>query len=206
MQICRAYALQFPRTGYCQGMNFVALMFLRVFEDEEAALWCLASAANVIAPDYFDRSLSGARVREEHAPRSRCCVCSCIAARPPPLAMVLRPLQVDIRLVEQLMPLTLPKIAAHLDAYGVPLQLGAASWIMTLFADCFPASTSLRFWDWMVIKVHSCGLCASWHLGFSRLGMVLCYLHRGATPLPFWCSGCLHCLKLRYCKHETRCR
>lgn len=80
--------------------------------------------------------------------------------------MVLRPLQVDIRLVEQLMPLTLPKIAAHLDAYGVPLQLGAASWIMTLFADCFPASTSLRFWDWMVIKVHSCGLCASWHLGF----------------------------------------
>ena len=41
VQVLRAFALFRPGTGYCQGMNEVVQLLLRVLRNEEDAFWCV---------------------------------------------------------------------------------------------------------------------------------------------------------------------
>jgi hypothetical protein len=38
--VLKAISIVYPRVGYCQGMNFLALRLLQIIEDEEA-FWIL---------------------------------------------------------------------------------------------------------------------------------------------------------------------
>lgn len=40
-RVLTAYAAHDPATGYCQGMNFIAGLFLSILDDEEQAFWML---------------------------------------------------------------------------------------------------------------------------------------------------------------------
>lgn len=54
MNILLAYAKRNTAVGYCQGMNYLAGMIIRVVEDEEDAFWVLTNLFETILPlDYF---------------------------------------------------------------------------------------------------------------------------------------------------------
>lgn len=54
MNILLAYAKRNTAVGYCQGMNYLAGMIVRVVEDEEDAFWVLTNLFETILPlDYF---------------------------------------------------------------------------------------------------------------------------------------------------------
>ena len=52
-------ALAHPVVGYTQGMGFIALLLLRVMEDEEAAFWVFCAVCVDIAALYFVPSMCG---------------------------------------------------------------------------------------------------------------------------------------------------
>ena len=56
-RVLRAFAVASPSVGYCQGMNFIAGVFLLLME-EEAAFWSLSQVLKLILPEYF--SIKGA--------------------------------------------------------------------------------------------------------------------------------------------------
>lgn len=61
-KVLKAYAVRNPDIGYCQSMNFVAMMLL-FHMDEEQSFWTLASLIEVILPqDYYSKNLMGVRV------------------------------------------------------------------------------------------------------------------------------------------------
>ena len=51
-RVLRAFAVAKPSVGYCQGMNFIAGVFLLLME-EEAAFWSLSQVLELILPEYF---------------------------------------------------------------------------------------------------------------------------------------------------------
>ena len=64
-RLLRAYCVgRNPRTGYCQGMNFLAAMLLVVMSGaEEQAFWMLVVMVERLLPaDYFADGLTGVRV------------------------------------------------------------------------------------------------------------------------------------------------
>ena len=61
-KVLKAYAVRNPDIGYCQSMNFVAMMLL-FHMDEEQSFWTLASLIEVILPqDYYSTNLMGVRM------------------------------------------------------------------------------------------------------------------------------------------------
>ena len=52
-RVLRAFAVASPSVGYCQGMNFIAGVFLLLME-EEAAFWSLSQVLKLILPEYFE--------------------------------------------------------------------------------------------------------------------------------------------------------
>jgi hypothetical protein len=52
-RVLRAFAVAYPSVGYCQGMNFIAGVFLLLME-EEAAFWSLSQVLKLILPEYFE--------------------------------------------------------------------------------------------------------------------------------------------------------
>lgn len=50
--VLRAFAVHNPRVRYCQGLNFVAAIFL-MFMDEERAFWALASAVDRLGVERY---------------------------------------------------------------------------------------------------------------------------------------------------------
>ena len=59
-----AYALNFPRVGYCQGMNFIVGVLLLLME-EEAVYWVLVQIIELILPKYFEHDMKTHLVDQE---------------------------------------------------------------------------------------------------------------------------------------------
>lgn len=54
MNILLAYAKRNTSVGYCQGMNYLAGMIVRIIDNEEDAFWILTNLFETILPlDYF---------------------------------------------------------------------------------------------------------------------------------------------------------
>ncbi|KAL5005119.1 hypothetical protein ScPMuIL_018575 [Solemya velum] len=60
-----AVATNNDKTGYCQGMNFIAGMLLVVLRNEEKAFWLMDTLINVILPDFYSPDMIGARTEQE---------------------------------------------------------------------------------------------------------------------------------------------
>src|SRR5690606_1501384 len=55
-----AYSWYNTSVGYCQGMNFVAALFLLLM-DEESAFWLLSAIVDDIVPDYYAPVMIGCK-------------------------------------------------------------------------------------------------------------------------------------------------
>jgi len=55
------YGRRNPRVGYCQGMNFIALLLLQYLQKEDA-FWALAVLVEQLFPDHYSRNLLGNHV------------------------------------------------------------------------------------------------------------------------------------------------
>lgn len=60
-RLLRAYAVHNPSVGYCQGMNNLAAVFIRLGFDEACAFQCLCSLIDDCCPDYHKPDLCGLR-------------------------------------------------------------------------------------------------------------------------------------------------
>ena len=60
-RVLAAYSKRNPKdVGYCQGLNFIAAMFLLLLKDEETAFWCLAVFVEHVLDGYYDKDMIAA--------------------------------------------------------------------------------------------------------------------------------------------------
>ena len=130
-RVLGAYAVRNPLVGYCQGLNFIAAMFLLVFVDgaqvggeegggaggagEAAAFWCFAALVEQILTGYFDPMMINQ--------------------------------QVDGLVFEQVVREVMSDVAAHFDHVGVHVPTAVAGWFLVAFVNSLPSESTMRVWD-----------------------------------------------------------
>ena len=116
-RVLKAYSVYDREIGYCQGMNFVAGMFLTLMPEEEA-FWLLVSVMN--EEPCRMRGLFGEGMRETH---------------------------LVLHVAERLIQLHLPKIYKQLDKEHVHITMFATQWLLTQYTSSFRFDLVLRVWD-----------------------------------------------------------
>jgi hypothetical protein len=116
-RVLKAYSLYDREIGYCQGMNFIAGMFLTLMTEEEA-FWLLVAVMN--DKPCCMRGLFGEGMRETH-----------------------QVLYVAEKLIHQF----LPKLARHFDKEHLHITMFATQWLLTQFTSSFPFELVTRVWD-----------------------------------------------------------
>ena len=128
-RLLRAFAINNPKIGYCQSLNFIAGLLL-LFLPEEKAFWMLHVIARDYLPGTHEISLAGANtdlrilmtLLKEHLPG----IWTLITTGTPPH-------QSDgEKTGRQKLP---------------PVSLCCASWFMSLFIGTLPIECTLRIWD-----------------------------------------------------------
>ncbi|KAL7062441.1 hypothetical protein AAHC03_0356 [Spirometra sp. Aus1] len=119
-RVLQAFAITFPKIGYCQGLNYVAATILLVLdgppeEIEEKTFWLLHALTHNIVPAYY---ISG---------------------------MV--DVQVDCLVFEELLRQKVPSVYKVLKEANVDCIVLATKWFICLFADVVPMETVLRIFD-----------------------------------------------------------
>ncbi|QDZ25980.1 Rab-GTPase-TBC domain-containing protein [Chloropicon primus] len=132
MRVLKAYCRHHPDVGYCQGMNFVAGLFLIILTD--------ANEGGEAQPREEDDLLL-----ESHSYWCFDSLCSRVLARYYTEDMV--ELQVDQLVMQQLLEEKFPTVATQMDNLGVSLACVSSSWLLCGFANALPWTTLLRTWD-----------------------------------------------------------
>lgn len=121
-RILYAYSIYDEEIGYCQGMNFIAAMFL-TFLPEEESFWFLVAIMNddpYSMREMFTKDMSGS----------------------------LETLFVADRLVQKL----LPDLHQHLNSEGINISMYACQWLMTLFSSNFNFDLVSKVWDNFLVE------------------------------------------------------
>ena len=121
-RVLRAYSIYDPEVGYCQGMNFIAGMFI-TFMPEEQAFWMLVAIMND-APCRM-RHLFGESMQEAH-----------------------QVLYVAERLIAKFQP----KLSKHFKKEHVHITMFATQWLLTIFTCSFPFDVVTRVWDCFIVE------------------------------------------------------
>jgi hypothetical protein len=116
-RVLRAYSVYDPEVGYCQGMNFIAGMFI-TFVDEEDAFWLLVHVMN--ESPCLMRGLFGEGMSEAHLV-----------------------LHVADRLINHFHP----RLAKHFDREQIHISMFATQWLLTMYTSSFPFDVVTRVWD-----------------------------------------------------------
>jgi len=116
-RVLRAYSYHDPDVGYCQGMNFVAGMFLTQLSEEEA-FWLLV----------------GVMKREP---------CHMRGLFREGMAITHKVLHV----AEKLTYLHLPRLAKHFKREHIHVTMYATQWLLTQYTSSFNFDLVLRIWD-----------------------------------------------------------
>jgi len=116
-RVLRAYSIYDLDVGYCQGMNFIAAMFI-TFVEEEEAFWILVYIMNE-SPCRM-RGLFGEGMTEAH-----------------------QVLHVADRLINQFNP----RLARHFDKEQIHISMFATQWLLTMYTSSFPFDVVTRVWD-----------------------------------------------------------
>lgn len=116
-RVLRAYSLYDQDVGYCQGMNFLAGMFI-IHVEEEEAFWLLVAVMN--DKPCRMRGLFGEGMLEAH--------------------------QV-LYIAEKLISQFHPKLAKHFDKEKIHITMFATQWLLTIFTSSFPFNVVTRIWD-----------------------------------------------------------
>ena len=116
-RVLRAYSYYDQEVGYCQGMNFIAGMFI-TFVDEEEAFWLLVSVM-CEAPCRM-RGLFSEGMSQAH-----------------------QVLHVADRLIKQFHP----KLFRHFEREQIHITMFATQWLLTVYTSSFPFDVVTRVWD-----------------------------------------------------------
>jgi len=116
-RVLRAYSYYDREVGYCQGMNFIAGMFLTLMSEEES-FWLLVSVMK--EKPCSMRGLFGEGMRETH-----------------------KVLHVAEKLIQQF----LPRISKHFDHEHIHVTMYATQWLLTQFTSSFKFDLVTRVWD-----------------------------------------------------------
>ena len=141
-RVLLAFAMYEPSVGYCQSLNFVAAMLILV-GGEEGGFWMLAAICANVIPDYHTHQMTGLRIDTQaamtrthtahalHVPctystpvHAHCCLTT--ATRAPR----------TVQAVATLVGATLPKLEAHFNSLGVPLEILASQARCTYYYGC----------------------------------------------------------------------
>ena len=121
-RVLRAYSLYDTEVGYCQGMNFIAAMFL-TFLSEEEAFYLLVVVMN--EEPYKLRELFGEDMAGTHE---------------------------VLYIAEKLMAQFLPKLARHMEAENIHVSMFVTQWLLTLYTSTFPFDLVARVWDCFLVE------------------------------------------------------
>jgi hypothetical protein len=116
-RVLKAYSVHDREVGYCQGMNFIAAMFLTLVSEEEA-FWMLVAVMR--DEPCRMRGLFGEGMRETH--------------------MVLY-------VAEKLIHQFLPRLSRHFDREMIHVTMYATQWLLTQYTSSFRFDLVTRVWD-----------------------------------------------------------
>mmetsp|Transcript_3745 Transcript_3745/g.4155 ORF Transcript_3745/g.4155 Transcript_3745/m.4155 type:complete len:678 (+) Transcript_3745:217-2250(+) len=116
-RVLRAYSYYDTEVGYCQGMNFIAGMFLTQMTEEEA-FWLLVSVMS--DKPCKMRGLFGEGMRDTHK---------------------------VLFVAEKLIHHHLSRLARHFDKEHVHLTMYATQWLLTQYTSNFKFDLVFRVWD-----------------------------------------------------------
>jgi hypothetical protein len=121
-RVLRAYSQIDPDVGYCQGMNFIAAMFL-MFLSEEESFWLLVVVMNeepYSLRELFGEDMSGARE--------------------------------VLFIAEKLVKQFLPKLYKHMHKEGIHHSMFVTQWLLTVYTSSFPFDLVSRVWDSFLVE------------------------------------------------------
>jgi hypothetical protein len=121
-RVLRAYSMYDTEVGYCQGMNYIAAMFL-TFLSEEKAFWLLVVVMN--DKPYKLRDLFGEDMAGAHE---------------------------VLFIAEKLLAQFLPKLSKHLEAESIHMSMFVTPWLLTAYTSTFPFDLVARVWDCFLIE------------------------------------------------------
>jgi len=121
-RVLSAYAMYDTEVGYCQGMNFIAAMFL-TFLSEEESFWLLVVVMN--EEPYKLRELFGEDMAGTHE---------------------------VLYIAEKLMAQFLPKLFRHLEGEGIHVSMFVTQWLLTGYTSTFPFELVKRVWDSFLVE------------------------------------------------------
>ncbi|EED89192.1 RabGAP, partial [Thalassiosira pseudonana CCMP1335] len=121
-RVLRAYSVYDSEVGYCQGMNFIAAMFL-TFLSEEEAFWLLVVVMN--EEPYKLRELFGEDMAGTHE---------------------------VLYIAEKLMHQFLPKLSQHMEAESIHISMFVTQWLLTVYTSTFPFELVSRVWDSFMVE------------------------------------------------------
>lgn len=170
-RVLRAYSCKDEEIGYCQGMNFVTGVLLMEM-DEERAFWTLYAMLNNPVR-VFTTYIT-------HSPRFARSTLTNLSSSLDKLHIQkynLRGLyKVKMRKVMQTLysmdrtyKRLLPRLKRHLDKTGLPINLFATEWIMTLYSNCLHLDVVRIIWDAFFNE--------GWKVIF-RIGIAMLKIHR----------------------------
>eukprot|EP00559_Dactyliosolen_fragilissimus_P005121 CAMPEP_0184857026 /NCGR_PEP_ID=MMETSP0580-20130426/2196_1 /TAXON_ID=1118495 /ORGANISM="Dactyliosolen fragilissimus" /LENGTH=698 /DNA_ID=CAMNT_0027352385 /DNA_START=143 /DNA_END=2239 /DNA_ORIENTATION=+ len=116
-RVLRAYSHYDKEVAYCQGMNYIAAMFITYME-EEKAFWLFVAVMNdkpCKTRHMFDKTMSGSHEK--------------------------------FYITERLIAQFNPKLHRHLKNENIMVEMFLSDWIVTLFTRSFPFSAVTRVWD-----------------------------------------------------------
>jgi hypothetical protein len=116
-RVLRAYSIYDREVGYCQGMNFIAAMFI-TFVSEEEAFWILVTVMN----------------------ESPCRMCGLFGEGMVEAHQVLH-------VAERLINHFNPRLARHFDKENIHITMFATQWLLTMYTSSFPFEVVTRIWD-----------------------------------------------------------
>mmetsp|Transcript_3141 Transcript_3141/g.6781 ORF Transcript_3141/g.6781 Transcript_3141/m.6781 type:complete len:723 (+) Transcript_3141:466-2634(+) len=116
-RVLRAYSYYDPEVGYCQGMNFIAGMFLTLMTEEEA-FWLLVSIMS--DKPYNMRGLFGEGMLQTHK---------------------------VLYVAEKLIHHHLSRLARHFEKEHVHVTMYATQWLLTQYTSSFKFDLVFRVWD-----------------------------------------------------------
>jgi len=116
-RILRAYSLYDPEVGYCQGMNFIAGMFITYMSEEEA-FWTLVAVMQ--EKPCRMRGLFSEGMNEAH-----------------------QVLYIADKLIAQFHP----RLSRHFAKENIHITMFATQWLLTIYTSSFPFDVVTRVWD-----------------------------------------------------------
>eukprot|EP01026_Neomeris_dumetosa_P017890 TRINITY_DN1696_c0_g1_i1.p1 TRINITY_DN1696_c0_g1~~TRINITY_DN1696_c0_g1_i1.p1 ORF type:complete len:380 (-),score=42.32 TRINITY_DN1696_c0_g1_i1:442-1581(-) len=112
-----AYSVHDQNIGYCQSMNYVAAMLLLAMNKKEESAFW---ALDALLDGTLYPGLYAANLQGAH---------------------------VEMRSLQELVVVKLPKLAKHMQENSCDMSLIATDWFLCLYSTSFPSETTCRVWD-----------------------------------------------------------